>query len=67
VAEEGVHLTDAVKRKVFGLSGARVYGIDAEARLRALPGDALTKLKTAYKNAGGMPSNTQYGWVSGVR
>ena len=56
-------LTDEVKRKVFGLSAARIYGIDPAERLRALPNDALTKLKAAYKSAGGMPSNTQYGWV----
>ena len=56
-------LTDAVKRKVFGLSAARIYGVDPAERLRALPHDALTKLKAAYKSAGGMPSNTQYGWV----
>jgi len=56
-------LTDEVKRKIFGLNGARIYGVDPEAKLRALPNDALTKLKQAYKAAGGLPSNTQYGWV----
>jgi hypothetical protein len=56
-------LTDEVKRKIFGLSGARIYGIDPEAKLRALPHDALTKLKESYRAAGGMRSNTQYGWV----
>jgi hypothetical protein len=57
-------LTDEVKRKIFGLSGAKIYGIDPDAKLRALPHDALSKLKQAYKAAGGLPSNTQYGWVS---
>jgi hypothetical protein len=56
-------LTDEVKRKIFGLSSAKIYGIDPDAKLRALPHDALTKLKQAYKTAGGLPSNTQYGWV----
>ncbi|HEX6095074.1 MAG TPA: amidohydrolase family protein [Thermoanaerobaculia bacterium] len=56
-------LTDEVKRKVFGLSAAKIYGIDPAAKLRALPDDALTKLKAAYRNAGAAPSNTQYGWV----
>ncbi len=56
-------LTDEVKRKVFGLSAAKIYGIDAAEKLRALPGDALTKLKAAYRSAGGAPSNTQYGWI----
>ena len=56
-------LTDEVKRKIFGLSAAKIYGIDPEAKLRALPNDALTKLKAAYRAAGATPSNTQYGWV----
>ena len=56
-------LTDEVKRKIFGLTAAKIYGIDPEAKLRALPGDALTKLKAAYRSAGGAPSNTQYGWI----
>ena len=56
-------LTDEVKRKIFGLSSAKIYGIDPQAKLRALPDDALTKLKRAYQNSGGMASNTQYGWV----
>ncbi len=46
----------------FGLSAAKIYGIDPAAKLRALPDDALTKLKTAYRAAGARPSNTQYGW-----
>jgi predicted TIM-barrel fold metal-dependent hydrolase len=57
-------LTDDVKRKIFGLNGARIYGIDPEERLRALPSDALTQLKARYEAAGGMRSNTQYGWVA---
>jgi predicted TIM-barrel fold metal-dependent hydrolase len=56
-------LTSEVKRKIFGLSSARIYGIDPQAKLRALPDDALTKLKRAYQNSGGLASNTQYGWV----
>jgi hypothetical protein len=56
-------LTDEVKRKVFGLSAAKIYRIDPAAKLRALPNDALSKLRATYKAAGGLPSNTQYGWV----
>jgi len=56
-------LTDEVKRRIFGLNAAKIYGVDPEAKLRALPHDALTKLKQSYKAAGGLPSNTQYGWV----
>lgn len=57
-------LTDEVKRKIFGLNAAPLYRIDPQAKLRALPDDALTKLKTAYRAAGGAPSNTQYGWIA---
>ena len=55
--------TDEVKRKIFGLNGARLYNVDPAARLRALPGDALEKLKKTYRAVGAVPSNTQYGWV----
>jgi predicted TIM-barrel fold metal-dependent hydrolase len=58
-------LTAEVKAKIFGLNSARVYGIDVDQRLRALPGDAVTKLKAAYQQSGGVRSNTQYGWVVG--
>jgi predicted TIM-barrel fold metal-dependent hydrolase len=57
-------LTDEVKRKIFGLNAARIYRVDPEERLRALPHDALTKLKQEYRALGGKPSNTQYGWVA---
>lgn len=57
-------LTDEVKRKIFGLNAARLYKVDPEAKLRALPNDALTELKKAYRASGGTPSNTQYGWVA---
>lgn len=58
-------LTDKVKRKIFGRNAARVYGIDAKARLKAIPGDYVTKLKKEYAAAGGLRSNMQYGWVIG--
>ena len=56
-------LTDKVKAKIFGLNSAKVYGIDVKAKLKAIPGDYVTKLKKEYKASGGMRSNTQYGWV----
>ena len=57
-------LTDAVKAKILGLNGARVYGVDpAEAR-RPVPDDYVDRLKALHKEAGiSAPSNTQYGWV----
>ncbi len=57
-------LTDEVKRRIFGLNAARVYGVDPEAKRNPLPGDYLEKLRKAYKHSGlNVPSNTQYGWV----
>jgi len=57
-------LTDEVKRQIFGLNAARVYGVDPEAKGNPLPGDYLEKLRKTYKHSGlNAPSNTQYGWV----
>ena len=57
-------LTADVKRNIFGLNAARVYGVDPEARRNPLPGDYLEKLRRMYKQSGASaPSNTQYGWV----
>jgi uncharacterized protein len=60
-------LTTEVKRQIFGLNAARVYGIDAKAKRKPVPGDYIDRLKKLYKQAGSqMPSNTQYGWVAAV-
>ncbi len=57
-------LTDDVKRQIFGLNAARVYGVDPQARRNPMPGDYLEKLRKLYKQSGlNAPSNTQYGWV----
>ncbi len=57
-------LTDDVKRQIFGLNAARVYGMDPEAKRNPMPGDYLEKLRKMYKQSGmAAPSNTQYGWV----
>ena len=58
-------LTDDVKRQIFGLNAARVYGVDPEAKRNPMPADYLEKLRKMYKQSGmTAPSNTQYGWVS---
>ena len=60
-------LTTEVKRQIFGLNAARVYGIDAKAKRNPVPGDYIDQLKKLYKQAGSpIPSNTQYGWVAAV-
>ncbi|MGB7926181.1 MAG: amidohydrolase family protein [Pyrinomonadaceae bacterium] len=56
-------LTKEVKDRILGLNAARIYGVDVEARLKAIPHDYVSKLKKKYKAEGGLPSNTQYGWV----
>jgi hypothetical protein len=58
-------LTDTVKAKILGLNSARVYGIDVKAKMNAIPGDYMTKLKEKYRAGGAQPSNTQYGWIFG--
>jgi predicted TIM-barrel fold metal-dependent hydrolase len=57
-------LTDDVKRGIFGLNAARVYGVDPEAKRNPVPSDYIEKLRRMYKQSGAAaPSNTQYGWV----
>jgi hypothetical protein len=58
-------LTTDIKRQIFGLNAARVYGVDPKARRNPVPHDYINKLKDLYKQAGKpTPSNTQYGWVT---
>ncbi|HEX8198181.1 MAG TPA: amidohydrolase family protein [Pyrinomonadaceae bacterium] len=56
-------LMDKVKENILGLNSARVYGIDAKAKMNAIPSDYMTRLKEKYRVSGGQPSNTQYGWI----
>jgi predicted TIM-barrel fold metal-dependent hydrolase len=56
-------LTKDDKAKIFGLNAARIYGVDATARRQSLPKDALTRLKQAYLDRGGLPDHAPYGWV----
>ena len=56
-------LTPEVKEKILGLNSAAVYGIDVKAKMNAIPTDYMTRLKEKYRADGGLPSNTQYGWI----
>lgn len=57
-------LTEEVKRKVFGLNAAKVYGIDPATKVNPVPGDYVERLRKMYKQAAApSPSHTQYGWV----
>ena len=56
-------LTKEDKAKIFGLNAAKIYNVDVKAKRKALPKDALSKLKMAYLDDGGMRDNAAYGWV----
>ncbi len=55
-------LTDEIKRQIFGLNAARLFGIDPEARRQAIQADKLSQLREHFRQHP-QPSNTQYGWV----
>jgi hypothetical protein len=48
---------------IFGLNAAKLYKVNVKAKRKALPADALERLKTAYLDRGGQRSNAVYGWV----
>jgi uncharacterized protein len=56
-------LTRQVKEKIFGLNGAKVYGVDVKARLNEFPKDYISKIKMAYLDQGPAPSHQYYGWA----
>jgi predicted TIM-barrel fold metal-dependent hydrolase len=56
--------TPAERELIFGKNLAGLYGVDIEAARTAIPGDALSTMKSAYIEHGAEPSNTQYGWVA---
>ena len=56
-------LTREDKAKIFGLNAARLYGVDVNDQLKALPADAIARFKTAYLNEGGEPESAAHGWV----
>ncbi len=56
-------LTKDDKAKIFGLNAAKIYKVDVAAQRKALPSDALQKLKHVYLDQGGHRENAAYGWV----
>ena len=59
--------TGKVKRALFGLNGARVFGVDVDAQRNPMPADykdKLAEIKAEYRAMGGKPDNTYYGWVN---
>jgi uncharacterized protein len=56
-------LTKEDKAKILGLNAAKIYNIDVDAQLQALPNDAMNHFQHRYREAGGQPSNRYPGWV----
>lgn len=56
-------ITEDDKAKIFGLNAAKLYGIDVKAQRNALPADALSRIKEAYLDRGGLRDNDYHGWV----
>jgi uncharacterized protein len=55
-------LTPAIKNQIFGLNAAKLFGVDPNAKRRAVQADKLSQIKHEYRKSAS-PSNTQYGWV----
>lgn len=56
-------ITKEDKAKIFGLTAAKLYGLNPKDKRNPLAADALDKIKTAYHNFGGQPENYASGWV----
>jgi hypothetical protein len=55
-------LTGEIKNQILGLNAAKIFGVDPQARRRAIKTDNLTRLREEYRE-NPAPSNTQYGWI----
>jgi hypothetical protein len=55
-------LTAEIKNQILGLNAARIFGVDPQARRKAIKTDNLTRLREEYRQ-NPAPSNTQYGWI----
>jgi predicted TIM-barrel fold metal-dependent hydrolase len=55
-------LSAEVKKQIFGLNAARLFGIDPNAKRNEIKADKLTELRKEYEQ-NPAPSNTQYGWI----
>ncbi len=54
------------RAQIFGLNSARLFDINVKEARKAIPVDALSRMKVAYEAEGAEPSMTQYGWVAAV-
>ncbi len=55
-------LTPEIKRQIFGLSAARLFGVDPKAKRQEIEHDKFSQWRHDYLKHP-HPSNTQYGWV----
>lgn len=53
-----------VKQAIFGLTSARLFGIDLRAELEPLAGDRFARLKRDYAGREGLRNNAAYGYVA---
>ncbi len=56
-------VTKEDKANIFGLNAAKIYGFDVNQKIKALPNDTLSKVKSAYLERGGQRDNAAAGWV----
>jgi uncharacterized protein len=54
----------SVQNVMFGYNAARFYKLDLRAEIPPLREDGIARLKAAYLEDGGMPSNTAYGFIA---
>ena len=54
------------RAQIFGLNSARLFDINVKEARKAIPVDALSRMKVAYEAEGAEPSMTQYGWVAAL-
>jgi uncharacterized protein len=48
--------------RIFGLNGAKVYGVDVNTKRNEFPQDYIGQIKMAYLEHGPEPSHRYYGW-----
>jgi len=58
-------VTKEDKAKIW-LNAAKIYGVDVAAQRKALPSDALEKLKHVYNDQGGQRENAPTGGCGGL-
>ena len=58
-----VPLTREVKAQIFGLNGAKLFGVDVAAARKQVPSDYVGRMRMSYLEEGADPSHRLYGWI----